>query len=114
MSWKEKITSTILSVMRYVYKDSEGNYCKEIATEEWSGLEQGQDIGRGTKHFIIDLISDERQKAFFAGFKEGAKRTFDDLVTILPKQAALGITFEESENINGAWDAWSSFDKDDS
>ena len=95
--------------MRYVYLDGSNNYTKEedIDQSEWQGtlLKDGT-RDTGVRDYIISLVNSEMQRAFFAGFKDGAKRTFDDLVTLIPKEVYTGLSFSEEENLGGAWKAW--------
>ena len=106
MNWKEKIPNHVLSVMRYVYLDKDKNFPIDIDDEEWSGKLTKGERDTGVKDYIISLVHAEMQRAFFAGFKDGAKKTFDDLVTLIPKEIYTGLTFSEEENLGGAWKGW--------
>lgn len=106
MNWKEKIPNHILSVMRYVYLDADKAYPKDIDENEWLGAQTKTGRDTGVKDYIISMVLAEIQRAYFAGFHDGAKRTFDDLITLVPKEVYTGITFSEEENLAGAWKAW--------
>lgn len=109
MNWKEKIPNHILATMRYVYLDQDKAYPKDVDDDEWLG--KGTDTG--VRDYIISLILEEIKKAFFAGYHDGAKRTYDDLLTFVPKELYTGIAFSEEENKTGAWKAWEEWQKEE-
>ena len=103
-AWESKLTTRILSVMRYCYLPLP----EKVNEEEWYGGHEKNDLG-GMQDYLVSLVYDIRKKTYKDAYVKGAFLGWESL----SPEVKEGLVFNLEDAMLGSERAWAIYDKDD-